>query len=98
MLEWFYHLKSTANAQVANLVGLHALEALALEENVSGSQRKVLIYQVKDGGFARAIGPDEAKYLAPFYLEAHAVDCHEPAKILTYPLDFEEAHCPYHKL
>jgi hypothetical protein len=83
---------------MANLVGLHALEVLALEENVSGGQRKVLIDQVEDGGFARAIGADEGKDLAPLYLEAHAVDCHEPAKILTYPINFEEAHCPYHKL
>lgn len=83
---------------MTNLVGLQALEAFALEENVSGSQRKVLIDQVENGGFARAIRPDEPKYLAPLYLEAHAVNCHEPAKILTYPINFEEAHCPYHKL
>jgi hypothetical protein len=30
------HLKGTANAEVTNLVGLHTLDAVALEKNISG--------------------------------------------------------------
>jgi hypothetical protein len=46
------HLKGTANAEVTNLVGLHTLDAVALEKNISGGQRKILINKVQDGGLA----------------------------------------------
>jgi hypothetical protein len=37
-------------------VGLHIFDTVALEKNISGSQRKIVIDKVQDGGLAGTIG------------------------------------------
>jgi len=82
-LEGLDHLKGTANAQMADLVGLHSLNTVALEKNISGSQRIIVIDKVKDGGLARAVGADQSEDLPAFHLEVHSIDCHETAEVLA---------------
>ena len=91
-LERLHHLKGATDTQVADLVGLHAFDALALEKNISGGKGEVLIDEVEDGGLTGAIGADEAKNLSLLHLETHTAHCHEPAEPFTDLFHFKEIH------
>jgi hypothetical protein len=91
-LERLDHLKGTANAKMTDLVGLHPFDAFSFEKDVAGSQRKVVVDKVEDGGFARTVGANKSEDFSTLNFETHIIHRHEPAEVLADLSYCKETH------
>src|SRR5664279_3485815 len=90
--EGFDDLERPGETAATDLVRLEAVDPLALEEDLSGRERKIAVDEIEDRRLAGAVRPDEAEEVAFFDRERHVADGLEAAEPLRDAPEFEEAH------
>ena len=76
----FHDLKCATHAGGADLIRLLPDDILAVEQYLALIRADETIEQIKKRRFARAVGADNAKNFAAYYLQVDVLHRHEPAE------------------
>ena len=85
-------LEGPAKAHCGDLVGLKAHNILAIQDDSTFSRFIDAADQVKDGGLASPVGPDQPSDLAGFDLQVVVVDGPQTAKIVAHFFNSKQWH------
>jgi hypothetical protein len=85
-------LKGPAKTHGGNLIRFKADDGFAIQQDITLGWTVNATYEIKDGGFTRAIGPDQSPDLAGFDLKVVVIYSPQPAEIVAHLIDLKQWH------
>ena len=85
-------LKGPAKTHGGNLIRFKADDGFAIQEDFTFGWTVNATYEIKDGGFARAIGTDQSSNLAGFDLKVVVIYSPESAEIVAHLSNLKQWH------